>query len=168
MQDNYSRAILSHQVSRERRAHHTFENLEKVKAEYLLPSKVKECTLLTDDGSENYGEAKKFVDENDRPKINHLIAQVDVHYSNSMIEAANKQLKYRFLYHQPVSDYPQLEKYVPKAISDFNNRPHHVLHGLSPMEVLNGKRYDEVAERKSMIEAKHNRANENRKLKCCN
>jgi putative transposase len=133
----------------------------------LLPSKINECTLLTDDGSENYGEAKKFVDGNDQPKINHLIAQVDVHYSNSMIEAANKQLKYRFLYHQKIGDYSQLKQYVDKAVEDFNNRPHHVLQGLSPMEVLKGKRHDEAAEKKLLEIAKQNRIKENQRLKCC-
>ncbi len=167
VQDNFSRAILSHQVSKERRANHTFENLAKVKAEYLLPSKVNECILLTDDGSENYGEAKKWIEENGHPKINHFIAQVDVQYSNSMIEAANKQLKYRFLYCQKISGYPQLEQYVCKAVLDFNNRPHHVLHGLSPMEVLNGKRYDVNIGKKLIQLAKQNRINKNQKLKCC-
>jgi putative transposase len=167
VQDNYSRAILSHQVSNERRAQHTLANLEKIKAEYLLPSKVNECMLLTDDGSENYGETKKFVDGNDLPKINHVIAQVDVPQSNSMIEAANKQLKYRFLYHQKIEDYSQLKQYVDKAVEDFNSRPHHVLQGLSPMEVLKGKRYDDTAEKKRMAIAKQNRISENQKLKCC-
>lgn len=162
VQDNYSRAILSHQVSNERRAQYTLANLEKIKVKFLLPSKINECTLLTDDGSENHGEVTKFVDGNDRPKINHLIAQVDVHFSNSMIEAANKQLKYRFLYHQKIGAYSQLKQYVDKAVEDFNNRPHHVLHGLSPMEVLKGKRYDKAAEKKLIDIAKQNRANENK------
>jgi hypothetical protein len=34
--------------------------------------------LLTDDGSENYGEVKKWIEVSDNPKINHVIAQVDI------------------------------------------------------------------------------------------
>src|ERR1035438_10911202 len=96
--------------------------------------------LLTDDGSENYGELKQWIKACDNPKISHVIAQVDIHFSNSMIEAANKQLKYRFLYHQKINDSSKLDEYVEKAVSDFNNRPHNVLNGLTPIKVLQGKR----------------------------
>ncbi len=136
VQDNFSRTILTYQLSLERRASYTLQNLLKVKKEYLIPANINECTLLTDDGSENYGEAKKWMNACDRPIVNHLIAQTDVQYSNSMIEAANKQLKYRFLYHHKISDFSKLEDYLKKAIHDFNNRPHGVLDGLTPIEVL--------------------------------
>ncbi|THU40048.1 transposase [Niastella caeni] len=53
-----------------------------------------------------------------------------------MIEAANKQLKYRFLYHHYIADYDALAKYVEQSVNDYNIRPHHVLHGLTPNEVL--------------------------------
>jgi putative transposase len=66
--------------------------------------------FLTDDGSENYGVAKQWIPGCDAPKIRHIIAQVHIQYSNSMIEAANKQLKYRFLYHQQISDFSQNER----------------------------------------------------------
>jgi putative transposase len=167
VQDNFSRAILCYRVSKERRASYTLENLAKVKAAYLNPAKINECILLTDDGSENYGEARKWMEESTRPKIIHKIAQVDVHYSNSMIEAANKQLKYRFLYNQPIGDYRQLEHYVTKAVEDFNNRPHHVLKGLSPMEVLQGMNFNNVQEGESLLRAKQNRFNKNKGLECC-
>jgi putative transposase len=126
IQDNYSRAIVAYQLSTERRTSFTLENLARVKAEYLLPGSIRECMLLTDDGSENYGEVKQWIKASDNPKINHVIAQVDIHFSNSMIEAANKQLKYRFLYHQKINDYLMLGEYVDKAILDFNHRPHNL------------------------------------------
>ena len=56
-----------------------------------------------------------------------------------MIEAANKQLKYRFLYHHHIPDYDALINYVVKSVNDYNNRPHHVLYGLTPNEVLHGQ-----------------------------
>jgi len=167
IQDNYSRAILGCQVSRERRAFYTFENLAKVKDEYLIPSKISECMLLTDDGSENYGITKQWLNKGGDLKIKHTIAQVDIHFSNSMIEAANKQLKYRFLYHQKIADFSQLEEYVSKAIEDFNNRPHAVLNGHTPMEVINGKSYDEEAKNKLLVLSRQARIIENQKLKCC-
>jgi putative transposase len=66
---------------------------------------------------------KKWIDASANPKINHVIAQTDIHFSNSMIEAANKQLKYRFLYHQKIKDYSSLDQYLQKAIEDFNHPP---------------------------------------------
>jgi transposase InsO family protein len=136
VQDNYSRTILGYQLSLERKASYAFENLSKVNEQYLVPANIKECMLLTDDGSENYGEVKKWIEVSDNPKINHVIAQVGIHSSNSMIEAANKQLKYRFLYHQKIKDYCSLDQYLKKAIEDFNHRPHAILNGLTPIEVL--------------------------------
>ncbi|HZK64311.1 MAG TPA: hypothetical protein VFC34_09205 [Puia sp.] len=168
VQDNYSRAILGYQLSLERRACHTFENLSNVKAEYLVPAKISECMLLTDDGSENYRIAKQLITESDASKIRHVIAQVDVHYSNSMIEAANKQLKYRFLYHQNINDFSHLKGYLSKAILDFNNCPHGVLNGLTPMEVLQGKIYDKETQNNLLSLSVQSRISENQQLKCCN
>ena len=167
VQDNYSRAILAYQLSTERRASFTLENLARVKAEYLLPCSVSECMLLTDNGSENYGEVKQWIKASDSPKINHVIAQVDIHFSNSMIEAANKQLKYRFLYHQKINDYSRLGEYLDKAILDFNHRPHAILNGLTPIEVLQGKSYNKETQNNFVSLAKQKRILENQKMKCC-
>jgi putative transposase len=168
VQDNYSRAIVAYQLSTERKASFTLENLARVKAKYLLPGSVSECMLLTDDGSENYGEVKQWIKASDSPKINHVIAQADIPFSNSMIEAANKQLKYRFLYHQKINDYFRLCEHVDKAILDFNHRPHDVLNGLTPIEVLQGKRYNKEIQNNLLCIAKQSRILENQRMKCCN
>ena len=82
-------------------------------------------------------------------------------------QAANKQLKYRFLYHQKINDYSKLEAYVEKAILDFNHRPHDVLNGLTPIEVLQGKRYNKEMLNNLLCIAKQTRIRENQKMKCC-
>ncbi len=76
IQDNYSRAILGHIVSQTRKAIHTMQNLIQVKEEYLVPGKIDDCVLMTDDGSENYGEALTWVSESESPRIKHLVAPV--------------------------------------------------------------------------------------------
>jgi transposase InsO family protein len=124
--------------------------------------------LLTDDGSVDYGEAKQWIANSDAPKIRHVIARVDVHYSNSMIEAANKQLKYRFLYHQKINKFLRLKQYVSKAILDFNHRPHGVLNGLTPMEVIQGKTYNKETQNELLSLSIKRRIRDNQKLKCCN
>jgi hypothetical protein len=70
--------------------------LYKEKKQYLVAAIIEECMLLTDDGSENYGELKKWIKVSDNPKINHVIAPTGIHFCNSMIEGPNKQLKYVF------------------------------------------------------------------------
>jgi len=84
-----------------------------------------------------------------------------------MIEAANKQLKYRFLYHQKINDYTRLGKNVDKAILDFNHRPHDVLNGLTPIEVLQGKKYNKEIQNNLLCIAKQTRILKNQKMKCC-
>jgi putative transposase len=124
------------------------------------------CLLISDDGSENYGPVKGFIENSKYPSIQHLIAQKDIEFSNSMIEAANKQLKYRFLYHH-IADYDALVKYVEQSVNDYNNRPHHVLHGLTPLEVSQGKIPSPHAYAEQTRQSKANRHIENKKIKCC-
>jgi hypothetical protein len=167
IQDNFSRAILQPAVQRNCTAQTTFENLKVVYEKYLHPANMEDCLLISDDGSENYGPVKGFIENSQYPSIQHLIAQRDIEFSNSMIEAANKQLKYRFLYHHHIADYDALVKYVEQSVNDYNNRPHHVLYGLTPLEVLQGKTPNPHAYATKILQAKANRLTENKKIKCC-
>ena len=88
-------------------------------------------TLLTDGGPEN--NLKIFLASLDHI-IEHRTALVDVHYSNSLIEAHNKVIKYNCLYRMNISDGSQLMKVFPMIVNDFNNRPHISLDGLTPNE----------------------------------
>jgi putative transposase len=167
IQDNFSRAILQPAVQRNCTAQTTFENLNSVYEKYLHPADMEDCLLISDDGSENYGPVKAFIENSQYPIIQHLIAQRDIEFSNSMIEAANKQLKYRFLYHHHIADYDALVKYVEQSVNDYNNRPHHVLHGLTPFEVLQGQIPNPQAYAEQTQQSKANRLIENKKIKCC-
>lgn len=167
IQDNFSRTILKYRVAKECKAQIVFENLCAVNEQYLKSLHSDTCELITDDGCENYGPVKDLIACSENPVINHIIAQRDIEFSNSMIEAANKQIKYRFLYHRHIPDFDALEKYVQAAVEDYNNRPHHVLNGLTPLEVLNGKVLDPTFYHHRVAAAKANRVEENRKAKCC-
>ena len=68
--------------------------------------------------------------------IKKLIAQQDIVFSNSMIEAANKQLKYRYLFTQQLANLDETIKYLGISIPEFNDiRPYGALKGLTPDEV---------------------------------
>jgi putative transposase len=167
IQDNFSRAILSYKVSRECKALIAFENLRIVHEQYLSKSVPDNCHLITDDGSENLGQVQHFISSSQFPAMQHLIAQRDIEFSNSLIEAANKQLKYRFLYHHHIPDYDSLMKYVESVVQDYNHRPHDSLNGLTPFEVLNGQSYDKVSSKEQILLVQRSRIAENGKAKCC-
>jgi hypothetical protein len=166
IQDNFSRAILDYTVNSSCKATVMMELVQNVYSRYLLQEKIIYCSLMTDDGSENSG-IKDFLDTANPPPIKHIIAQKDVEFSNSMIEAANKNLKYHFLYHKHIADFNSLCQWLPEAISDFNNRSHNVLDGLTPREVLNGKTKDKNAELVFRQKAKTARIVQNKQQKCC-
>lgn len=167
IQDNFSRAILQCLVKITCVAQSTFELLENVHKEYLHPAGIENCQLISDDGSENYGPVKQFIKDSKCPAIQHLIALRDIVFSNSMIEAANKKLKYNFLYHHHIANYEELVKYVEPSVNDYNNRPHHVLHGLTPLEVLHGQIPGPDKYATQIQQSKANRLKENKKIKCC-
>ena len=167
IQDNFSRTVLQYAVALECRANVMLGLIKNVHSRYLQPAQIDNCELMTDDGSENYGEVRDFLTSARGPALQHIVAQKDVIFSNSMIEAANKNLKYRFLYHKNIPDFTSLCKYLPQAIEDFNNRPHHVLSGLTPLEALNGKTIDKNYNSKQMQLAKAQRITENKQQKCC-
>ena len=167
IQDNFSRMILKHSVSLERKAAIVLENINAVVNDYLKPNNILQCELVTDDGAENHIKHENRFSNDSSITIKQLIAQQDIEFSNSMIEAANKQIKYHFLYHKQVDCFNSLVKYVAEAVEDFNNRPHNVLKGLTPLEVLNGRLPAGVNFKQEIKTAKQNRLIENRKLKCC-
>jgi hypothetical protein len=63
--------------------------------------------------------------------------------------------------------YEALVKYVEQSVNDYNNRPQHVLYGLTPFEVLQGQTPNPHAYATQILQAKTNRLTENKKIKCC-
>src|SRR5208337_3949439 len=94
--------------------------------------------------------------------IKKLIASVDVFFSNSMIEAVNKILKYDYLFRSQLSCRDYLDDEVRKAIDDYNNRPHYALKGLTPNQAYSGMTFDEEAYRRRLVQARAERLRVNR------
>ena len=87
-----------------------------------------------DDGPENNGSVNDFFSV-PGIKFKKLIAQVDILQSNSMIEAANKRIKYDYLFTKELLDLKAVEVYISSAIESFNNKPFNVLTAYTPLEV---------------------------------
>ncbi len=68
-----------------------FVKLADVFVRYLKNCGYKDCILMTDGGSENMGKVKELITTAPHPAIQHLIAQVDVDFSNSMVEHTIKK-----------------------------------------------------------------------------
>lgn len=166
-QDNFSRAILHYAVSTECKATVMLLLLRNVYVQHLQGTQTESCMLMTDDGHENYGPVQQFLSSTESPALKHIVAQRDVEFSNSMIEAAHKNLKYHFLYHKIIPNLESLCKFVPEAIDDFNNRPNAVLNGLTPLEMLNGIVFDKNYHLQQMQRAKAVRISRNKEQKCC-
>lgn len=167
VQDNFSRYILSHTVATSCNASVMKELLKNVYDEYLQSANQSACELMTDGGNENFGATKEFLSETHNPSLKHIVAQQDVVFSNSMIEAANKNIKYRFLYHKHIADFDDLCTYTRQAIEDYNNRPHDALQGLTPTEVLNGMQADKNQLRQQIAYAQKLRIQQNKREICC-
>lgn len=100
--------------------------------------------------------------------IEKLVAQKDIIFSNSMIEAVNKRIKYDFLYTKELIDFPSTNSYLTIAIPQYNDKPHHSLHGYTPWEVLKGSIPYKYRFRENILKAKANRVRENQIFNCSN
>lgn len=121
--------------------------------------------MICDGGSENKGLVDKFIDEKDS-NIRKLVALTDIRFSNSMVEAVNKRMKYDFLFRTKLQNYEQTKRYLNYSVKQYNNKPHSALYGLTPMEVFNGTLPDKNMFKPAMKYAVKKRKEIN--LKCLN
>ena len=135
--DNFSRYILNWKVSTTYSAKITFENIREAYEKYNLENVKPFVELITDGGSENKAEVDDFVNRDDI-NMRKTIAQTDIIFSNSMVEAVNKRIKYDYLFHQNPSVYVQVEPYLRISVPDYNQKPHSSLFGITPAEAFGG------------------------------
>jgi len=114
LMDNFSRFILNFQVS------------EKVSAEIRMQS-IKQAF-------EQY-----IMVPGEEVSVQKLIAGKDIRFSNSMVEAQNKIIKYYYLFKHDFKDIHELRKLLDWIIPDYQyERPHHSQKGRTPYEALIG------------------------------
>lgn len=136
--DNFSRYVLAWSVDREYGGVKTRELLRQALTKaselglQLIPN------VFVDSGSENIN---KQVDEMiEGGLIQRTIAQIEVHFSNSMIEALFLRLKHRYLYTIALTNFEALVRGVSYYIIQSNEYiPLAALHGATPLEAITGK-----------------------------
>ena len=97
---------------------------------------------------------------------NSFIAQKEIRFSNSMIEAVNKRMKYDFLFRNELLDFEHTQRFLENAVVQYNNRPHSALFGLTPLEVFHGAKPDKNLFKDQILHAKILRKTENKALSC--
>ncbi len=133
--DNFSRKILSWSVSKKLSSEVTLETLKTAYENKV--SKDVETTLVVDGGTENNNRLVDcFLKQHG---IKKLVALKDFTFSNSMIEAFNKQLKYGSLCQKLTSKFKQLVTAGQLSIEEHNyDKPPAMLYGYTPDEVYHG------------------------------
>ena len=165
--DNFSRMILGWRISTQYNSSIMLDNLRTVYCEYLLEKEDPLAVLLVDDGIENKGSVCTAIQKKDI-KLKRLVAQKDIHFSNSMIEAVNKRMKYDFLFRQQLPDLESTRRFLETAVKQYNNRPHSALFGLTPNEVFYGVPPNKQLFKPQIELAKALRKAENKALSCDN
>ncbi len=125
-----------------------------------------ETKVYMDSGVENLNkEVDKLLEAG---ILERVIAQIDVSFSNSLIEAWWRSLKHQWLFLNHLDRMATLRKLVEFFVTEHNaTMPHSAFRGQTPDEMYFGRSEavpDELAERRQ--EARRNRIEHNRDIAC--
>lgn len=132
--DNFSRRILAWRVTENLSSETTRALL--VEASKNLPSAREgpEVVLMTDGGSENFGDVNTLLDDSNW--LRRIVAQTEIIYSNSMIEAWWRELKHRWLFLHLLDTADAVGNLVAFYVEQHN--------AIVPRSKLSGRTPDEV------------------------
>ena len=127
--DNFSRRILSWRLSQRLDPTTTCEILTEAGNDLGLTP-----TVVADSGVENVNaQVDQLMDDG---VIRRALAQVEVSFSNSMIEAFWRSLRHQWLYLHSLERFTQLEQLIDFYVKEHNTKmPHHAFDGQTPDEV---------------------------------
>jgi transposase InsO family protein len=162
--DNFSRRILAWKLAERLEPQNTCAVLAR--AGELLPPGHDTTTVVADSGVENVNRNVDALLEG--ASLRRVLAQVEVAYSNSLIEAFWKSLKHGWLYLNHLDSFAAVERLVAFYVTQHNSvLPHAAFAGQTPDEVFFGKGDDvpaQLAQRRA--EARHARLEANRNVTC--
>ena len=165
--DNYSRCVLAWKVSTSYGGKHT-TNLIKEAIRFAHESGFRGSpTIMMDKGCENINnDVDRLVEVK---AIKRIIAQIDIAFSNSMVERLFYRLKHKHLYNIYLGQFHDVEKAVSFYFNESNhNIPLLALKGATPIEVYSGSWTNgKVTElRKQSTEARARRLKINQTFSC--
>lgn len=164
LMDNFSRKILSWKASLKLSGEFRRDSIKLGFSRFLQPTD--NIRLIVDGGSENNNHLVSEYLFRPDVLIEKIIAQKDIPSSNSMIEAVNKILKYRWLYRKRYETLDSLVTDLDSIIPNYNARPHISLEGLTPDQAFNGEQIDKEQLKFQFQIAKRFRFSENKKMNC--
>jgi transposase InsO family protein len=133
--DNYSRRILSWTLEDRLGSRGTCQILRE--AAVQLSNRSGETTVVADSGSENAnGEVDEvLIDE----ELTRVLAQVEVTFSNSLIEASWRSLKHSWIYLHTLDNFTALRRLIEFYVTPHNEvMPHAAFDGQTPNEMYFG------------------------------
>ncbi len=162
--DHYSRRILSWTLEDRLGSGGTCEILREAAVE--LSHHAGETTVVANSGSENVnGVVDNLLNDKDLTRV---LAQVEITFSNSMIEAFGRSLKHGWLYLHALESLAALRRLVEFYVTAHNEgMPHSAFQGQTPDEVFFGIG-DAVTGKLAVARksARENRMEENRNARC--
>ncbi len=162
--DNYSRRILSWTLEERLGSGGTCRRLRE--AVVQLNDCPEQAIVIADSGSENVNGAVD--DLLDGEELTRVLAQVEITFSNSMIEAFWRSLKHSWLYLHSLDSIAALHRLIEFYVKAHNEvMPHSAFEGQTPNEMFFGTGYEvgeELANARKIARAK--RMEENRAARC--
>ena len=165
LMDHYSKYIIGYRVCTSPSSFAIKELLR----EATLQHQPNRLQFLTDGGSENVNQVVHHFINRPTIPIEHIIAQKDVAFSNSMVEALNKIIKHQFLFPKVIDNRTQLEKKLAECVPVYNTiRPQMSLGGNTPQETFKGlsidfSRYSQSFNKQSVYRRVQNKGNDCKK-----
>jgi putative transposase len=133
--DNYSRRILSWTVEDRLGSGGTCHVLRE--AAVQLSNRVNEATVVSDSGRENI--SKEVDDVLTDKELTRVLAQVEVTFSNSLIEAFWRSLKHSLLFLHTLDNFTALGRLIEFYVTSHNEvMPHAAFDGQTPDEMYFG------------------------------
>lgn len=166
LMDHYSKAILGYSIENSS-SPRAIKNL--LQQAYKKHKNKEPISFVTDAGIENVNSTVNDFLLTTNKGIKHLIAQKDIPFSNSKIEAFNKIIKHQFLLPKNIENRKQLEAILKNDILTYNTiRPQLSLQGNTPAETFAGKPMVMNTYKKHFNEQRITRMIQNQQNRCKN
>ncbi|WP_310554486.1 DDE-type integrase/transposase/recombinase [Flavobacterium sp.] len=164
LMDHFSKKILGFAVEESSKPIAIRDLLKEAYSKYKNKLPIQ---FVTDAGIENVNLTVKDFIATTNLGIKHLIAQKDIPFSNSKIEAFNKIIKHQFLLPKPLENRKQLLLALDEVVPIYNGiRPQLSLKGNTPNETFAGKALDSAVYKTHFEQQKALRIAKNQKSKC--